>query len=111
VPTKVREMIKKLEADGWVLARTRGSHRHFVHAGLVMGVPVSGYAIVIERAEDGGYGAWSPELPGCVALGDTPDEAVAEMRQAVKGHLAMLRERGEPIPAPTAVRVDLAPAA
>jgi predicted RNA binding protein YcfA (HicA-like mRNA interferase family) len=28
---KVREMIKKLEADGWALARTRGSHRHFVH--------------------------------------------------------------------------------
>jgi predicted RNase H-like HicB family nuclease len=76
-----------------------------------MGVPVNGYAIVIERAEDGGYGAWSPELPGCVALGDTPDDAVAKMREAIKDHLQLLRDRGEPVPAPTAVRVDLAPAA
>jgi predicted RNase H-like HicB family nuclease len=65
----------------------------------------------IERADDGGYGAWSPELPGCVALGDTPDEAVAEMREAIKDHLELLRVRGEPIPAATAVRVDLASAA
>jgi predicted RNase H-like HicB family nuclease len=72
-----------------------------------MGAPVSGYAIVVERAEDGGYGAWSPEVPGCVALGDTSDEAVAEMREAIKLHLELLRERGEPIPVPTAVRVDL----
>jgi predicted RNase H-like HicB family nuclease len=76
-----------------------------------MGVRMSGYAIVVERAEDGGYGAWSPELPGCVAVADTPEDAAAEMREAIKGHLRMLRERGEPVPAPTAVRVDLAPAA
>jgi predicted RNase H-like HicB family nuclease len=72
-----------------------------------MGAQVSGYAIVVEQAEDGGFGAWSPEIPGCVALGDTSEDAVAEMRQAIKLHLELLRERGEPIPAPTAVRVDL----
>jgi predicted RNase H-like HicB family nuclease len=76
-----------------------------------MGVLVSGYAIVVERAEDGGFGAWSPELPGCVALGDTRDECVAEMRVAVAFHLDGLREAGEPIPAPTAVGVDLIQAA
>lgn len=76
-----------------------------------MGVPVSGYAVVIERAEDGGYGAWSPDLPGCVALGDTPQEAVAEMRDAIRLHVELLRERGEPVPAPTAVGVDLLAAA
>ena len=72
---------------------------------------VGGYAIVIERADDGGYGAWSPELPGCVALGDTPEETAAEMRRAVRDHIDLLRERGEPVPPPTAVRVDLIPAA
>jgi predicted RNase H-like HicB family nuclease len=72
---------------------------------------VSGYAIVIERADDGGYGAWSPELPGCVALGDTPDEAAEEMRQAVRAHLEFLRERGEPVPPPTTVKVALVSAA
>jgi predicted RNase H-like HicB family nuclease len=64
---------------------------------------VNGYAIVVERADDGGYGAFSPELPGCVALGDTPEHAVAEMREAVRDHLELLRECGEPIPEPTAV--------
>ena len=31
MPLKVREMIKKIEADGWRLARVRGSHRQYVH--------------------------------------------------------------------------------
>jgi predicted RNase H-like HicB family nuclease len=76
-----------------------------------MGAHVSGYAVVIEQAEDGGYGAWSPELPGCVALGDTPEEASSEMRIAIRDHVELLRERGEPVPEPTAVGVDLIAAA
>ncbi len=72
---------------------------------------MNGYAVVIERANDGGYGARSPELPGCVALGDTPDEAAIEMRLAIREHVELLRERGEPVPEPTAVRVDLMAAA
>ncbi len=68
---------------------------------------MSGYAIVIERADDGGYGAWSPELPGVVALGDTPQHAAEEMQEAVRLHIELLRERGEPVPEPTAVQVGL----
>lgn len=68
---------------------------------------MSGYAIVIEQAEDGGFGAWSLDVPGCIALGDTPEEAVEEMREAIRGHLELLQERGEPLPTPTTVRVDL----
>jgi predicted RNase H-like HicB family nuclease len=60
-----------------------------------MGAHVNGYAVVIERADDGGYGAWSPELPGCVALGDTPERAATEMREAIWLHVELLRERGE----------------
>ncbi|MGH3804580.1 MAG: type II toxin-antitoxin system HicB family antitoxin [Pseudonocardiaceae bacterium] len=41
---------------------------------------MTGYAIVIEQAADGGYGAWCPDLPGCVALGDGYDECVLQMR-------------------------------
>jgi predicted RNase H-like HicB family nuclease len=62
-----------------------------------MGAHVNGYAVVIERADDG-YGAWSPELPGCVALGDTPEQAATEMREAIRLHVELLRERGEPVP-------------
>jgi predicted RNase H-like HicB family nuclease len=61
------------------------------------------YLIIIERAEDGGYGAWAPDLPGCVALGDTPEECEREMREAVAFHLEGLRVEGQPIPAASAV--------
>jgi predicted RNase H-like HicB family nuclease len=61
------------------------------------------YLIIIEQAEDGGYGAWAPDLPGCVALGDTPEECEREMREAVAFHLEGLRVEGEPIPTPSAV--------
>jgi predicted RNase H-like HicB family nuclease len=64
---------------------------------------VTTYAIIIERAEDGGYGAWCPDLPGCVALGDTPEETIAEMKDAIEFHLEGLREDGQPIPHPSTV--------
>ncbi|HSO54218.1 MAG TPA: type II toxin-antitoxin system HicB family antitoxin [Actinomycetes bacterium] len=63
----------------------------------------SSYLIVIERAADGGYGAWAPDLPGCVALGDTLEDCEQEMRDAVAFHLDGLRLDGSPIPEPSAV--------
>lgn len=72
---------------------------------------MSTYAIIIERADDGGFGAWSPDLPGCVALGDTEAEALDEMREAMRGHLELLRERGEPIPASATVSATTVDAA
>jgi predicted RNase H-like HicB family nuclease len=64
---------------------------------------VTSYAVVIERADDGGYGVWAPDLPGVVALGDTEAEALDEMRKAIKFHLDGLREDGQPIPHPSTV--------
>jgi predicted RNase H-like HicB family nuclease len=64
---------------------------------------VSTYAVIIERAEDGGYGAWCPDLPGCVALGDTEDEALDEMKKAIEFHIQGMREDGQPVPHPTTV--------
>jgi predicted RNase H-like HicB family nuclease len=61
------------------------------------------YLIVIERADDGGYGAWAPDLPGCVALGDTIEDCEREMGEAIAFHLEGLREQGEPIPFPASV--------
>jgi predicted RNase H-like HicB family nuclease len=68
---------------------------------------VTGYPIIIERAEDGGYGAWSPDLPGCVALGDTEGEALSEMKDAIRYHLEAMHDHGEPIPAPSAVAAEV----
>jgi predicted RNase H-like HicB family nuclease len=61
------------------------------------------YLIVIERADDGGYGAWAPDLPGCVALGDSIAECEQSMREAIALHLAGMREDGDPIPEPSTV--------
>lgn len=71
----------------------------------------SAYVVILEETEAGTFGAWSPDLPGCIAVGETQEECLAEMREAVHGHLEVLRERGEPIPQPSAVGVDLISAA
>jgi predicted RNase H-like HicB family nuclease len=60
------------------------------------------YVVVIERAADGSYSAYVPDLPGCVACGDTPDEVRGLMRDAVALHIESLRQHGESIPPPSA---------
>jgi predicted RNase H-like HicB family nuclease len=67
----------------------------------VIPVDEHSYLIIIERGSDG-YGAWAPDLPGCVALGDTADEVEREMRDAIAFHLEGLREDGREIPSPSA---------
>ena len=58
------------------------------------------YAIVIEKAE-GNYGAYVPDLPGCVATGDTVEETRREIREAIAFHLEGMRADGLPIPQAT----------
>jgi len=58
------------------------------------------YAIVIERA-GGSFSAYVPDLPGCVASGDTIEEVELRIREAIKFHLQGMREDGEPVPAPS----------
>lgn len=62
------------------------------------------YAIVIEKA-DANFSAYVPDLPGCIATGDTPEEAAREIRLAIEFHLAGLKEDGTPVPLPES-RVD-----
>ncbi|MYE31402.1 MAG: type II toxin-antitoxin system HicB family antitoxin [Chloroflexi bacterium] len=59
------------------------------------------YVVVIEKTENG-FGAYVPDLPGCVAAGDTREEAEALIREAVGHHVEMLRENGDPVPEPRA---------
>ena len=59
------------------------------------------YLIVIEPT-DTGFSAYSPDLPGCVATGDTREEVERNMAEAVEFHLEGLREEGEPVPKPSA---------
>lgn len=64
---------------------------------------MSGYVVVIERADDGTFGAWSPDLPGVVATAQSYEECVDLMRDAIAGHIEVMREHGEAIPEPRAI--------
>jgi predicted RNase H-like HicB family nuclease len=58
------------------------------------------YAVVIENAGRN-YSAYVPDLPGCVATGDTPEAVQELIREAVVFHIEGLREEGLPVPEPT----------
>ena len=60
------------------------------------------YVVVIEKA-DGNYSAYVPDLPGCVATGDTVKAVETEIRDAIRFHIAGLKEDGLPVPAPTSI--------
>jgi predicted RNase H-like HicB family nuclease len=58
------------------------------------------YVVIYEQAEDGGWGAYSPDIPGVVSAGDTREEVERNMRDAIRIHLDELRRRGQPVPKP-----------
>ncbi len=58
------------------------------------------YAVIIEKAEEG-FGAYIPDLPGCVALGQTRTQVERLIKEAVALHIADLRDQGLPVPTPT----------
>jgi predicted RNase H-like HicB family nuclease len=67
------------------------------------------YAIVIEKAENN-YAAYVPDLPGCVATGQTIEETEQQIREAIDLHLRGMREDGLPIlePSSSVDYVDIA---
>ena len=66
------------------------------------------YLILVEGGPPSpNFTAWSPDVPGCVGTGPTIDETVANMREALAGHLELTREHGEPVPEPTGPGVYL----
>jgi predicted RNase H-like HicB family nuclease/predicted RNA binding protein YcfA (HicA-like mRNA interferase family) len=126
---KVREILERLQKEGWILARPKGTHRQFVHSMKPgMRVTASGntgldmptgtlnvfvnkqvgskidmrYAIIIEKSVTG-YGAFVPDLPGCVAVGESVEETERLIRKAIEFHLDGMKEDGVEIPLPTSV--------
>ncbi len=126
MPPKVSEILKQLHDDGWYVVSTRGSHRQLKHPTKPGRVTVHGkpsgsvapgtlnsilkqasrsenpmrYAVVIEKA-DTSYSAYVPDLPGCIAVGETLGEVQQLIREAVEFHLAGMREDGLPVPPPS----------
>ena len=123
---KVREIVRLLESDGWFHVATRCSHMQYKHEKKSGRVTVSGkpsdelapgtlnsilkqaghqrmtmrYAIVIENAGSN-YSAYAPDLPGCVATGETVESVKKQMKEAIRFHLDGLAEDGLPIPQPS----------
>jgi predicted RNase H-like HicB family nuclease len=60
------------------------------------------YAVIYEKS-DTGYGAYVPDLPGCIAAGSTLQETADLIREAIEMHLQGMREDGDPIPEPSTV--------
>ena len=54
--------------------------------------------LVITEKADGNYSAYAPDLPGCVAAGDTREDTRRIMREAVRLHLQGIIEDGDPVP-------------
>ena len=113
---KVRDVIKRIETDGWIHVRTRGSHRQFNHSTKLGVVTVPGklsdelapgdaeqypqasgpevkYLIILEPTATG-FSAYSPDLLGCASTGATRAECETNMHEAIEFHLDGLRLEG-----------------
>jgi predicted RNase H-like HicB family nuclease len=58
------------------------------------------YVVIIEKG-DSSFGAYVPDLPGCVAVGETREEAMKLIREAIEFHIEGLKEDGLPVPVPS----------
>jgi predicted RNase H-like HicB family nuclease len=112
VAKKFREVRKALRGAGWIKVRQAGSHETWERYGScrharcdpardwAQGSPVKDYLVTYEQADDGGWGAHSPDVEGVFALGETRDEAETRIAEALAAHLAYLRQSGRPVPEP-----------
>mgnify|MGYP003384801043 CR=1 FL=1 len=60
------------------------------------------YAVIFERCPSN-WAAYVPDLPGCMTTGRTLDETKLNIREAIQGHLATLRQFGDPVPEPSSL--------
>jgi len=59
------------------------------------------YTVIIHTAEEGGYWTEVPALPGCFSQGESVDEALMNVREAIELHVESLKEDGQGIPQDT----------
>jgi antitoxin HicB len=59
------------------------------------------FEVVLQPEDEGGFSVFVPGLPGCVSQGETREEALAMIKEAIEGYLESLDAHGDPIPKPT----------
>ncbi|HSW83011.1 MAG TPA: type II toxin-antitoxin system HicB family antitoxin [Usitatibacter sp.] len=59
------------------------------------------YLVIVEKGPTTSYGAYVPDLPGCIATADSRDEVLRLIREAIEFHIEGMREDGIPIPEPS----------
>ena len=58
------------------------------------------YIVILERGKTS-YGAYVPDLPGCVAVGETKDDALRLIREAIDRHISQMKKDGLSVPEPS----------
>jgi predicted RNase H-like HicB family nuclease len=56
------------------------------------------YTVIVHNVEEGGYWAAVPSLPGCFSQGETIDEALSNVREAIEVHIQGLKDDGQDVP-------------
>ena len=64
------------------------------------------YAVIFEQAEHN-WGAYVPDLPGCITTGASLEEAERNIRESIEGHIRTLKDFGEAVPEPTSLAKDI----
>ncbi len=62
------------------------------------------YTVILESEEEGGFHIWCPALKGCHSQGDTQEEALDNIQEAIAAYLESLRDEGSPLPADVTVQ-------
>jgi predicted RNase H-like HicB family nuclease len=58
------------------------------------------YPVILEKG-DTSYGSYVPDIPGCIAVGETPEETLKLMQEALQEHLELMQKDGDVIPDPS----------
>ena len=64
------------------------------------------YVILLEKTETG-YSAHSPDVEGCVAAGETKEETIQLMKEALEFHIQGLKKEGDPIPTASSIAISI----
>ncbi len=65
------------------------------------------FKVILEPQPEGGYTAFVPELPDVISEGETKEEAVANIKDAIEGYVQTMKEMGWPLPVVEEVTVDV----